>query len=296
MNTTDLDRASTDITDTSCVILENDVPVIDLDESVEGKLSESDDNNLPDASILKISFKDATTYGELNNLIAKCVKNALFYLQKSVICTEDSSNFTLTFNELSTTDNDLFIIDSVPSEMPEIANVVPEYSCSDGLINDKIKNAIKEDETPKAASNTCFNCDGTHSIKDCTKPKDLAKIKQNRAKFSSNRVSYERYHVDVEQRFGHLVAGELSKDLRNALGLRSKELPMHIYRMRMLGYPPGWLEHAKVSGSGLTLFDSDGKETEANENDEEDKYDLKKIISFPGFNVDAPHGTRDVSC
>lgn len=38
-----------------------------------------------------------------------------------------------------------------------------------------------------------------------------------------------------------------------------------------------------------------GKEAEANQNDEEDKYDLKKIISFPGFNVEAPHGTRDVS-
>lgn len=61
----------------------------------------------------------------------------------------------------------------------------------------------------------------------------------------------------MEQRFGHLVAGELSKDLRNALGLRSKELPTHIYRMRMLGYPPGWLEQAKVSGSGLTMFDSE---------------------------------------
>lgn len=38
-----------------------------------------------------------------------------------------------------------------------------------------------------------------------------------------------------------------------------------------------------------------GKETDVRENDDEDKYDLKKIISFPGFNVEPPHGTRDVS-
>lgn len=249
---------NTSISDNSCVVLENDVPVIDLETSVElgsdAKLAESDDNTLSASTILKICFKDSDTYAELNNLIAKCVKNALLYLSKSVICTEDSSTFTLTFNETSTADNDLFIVDSVPG--PEVANIIPEYEV---IINETAADQTKDDpaNTTKTAQNTCFNCDGNHSIKDCMKPKDLAKIKQNRAKFSSNKMSYERYHVDVEQKFGHLMAGELSKDLRNALGLRSKELPIHIYRMRMLGYPPGWLEHAKVSGSGLSMFDSE---------------------------------------
>lgn len=257
MNATDNETTSVD---TSCIILETEVPVINLDVTADNKLMNCDDNVL-DASILKICFKDEATYSELNNLIARCVKNALFYLQKSVICTEDSSNFTLVFNETSSADNGLFIVDSAPSEMPEIS-IVPEYSsCSEVIINDKIvqTNENKDDSVnaSKTAQNTCFNCDGNHAIKDCTKPKDLAKIRQNRSKFSSNKLSYERYHVDVEQRFGHLVAGELSKDLRIALGLRSKELPMHIYRMRMLGYPPGWLEHAKVSSSGLTMFDSE---------------------------------------
>lgn len=45
----------------------------------------------------------------------------------------------------------------------------------------------------------------------------------------------------------------------------------------------------------IFLLSTQGKETQSNENDDEDKYDLKKIISFPGFNVAAPHGTRDVS-
>lgn len=256
MNTTDLETASNDTSETSCVIIENDVPVINLDESVVEKLVNNSEDH---ASIMKICFKDATTYNELNNLIAKCVKNALFYMQKSVICTEDSSNFTITFNETSNADNDLFIVDAAPSEIPEIANVIPEYSRSEVLINDKNIDQIKDEVTvaSKTAQNKCFNCDGEHSIRDCTKPKDLARIKANRAKFSNNKLTYERYHVDVEQKFGHLVAGELSKDLRDALGLRSKELPIHIYRMRMFGYPPGWLEHAKVSSSGLTLFDSE---------------------------------------
>lgn len=247
--------------DSSCEVLENDVSIIDLDVSAtteldaEAKLAaeSADDTTTPNASILQICFKDAATYGELNNLIAKCVKNALFYLEKSVICTEDSSTFTLTFNETSTADNDLFIVDSVPA--PEVANLIPEY---DLIVRETADDDTKDESAAKTGQNTCFNCDGNHAIKDCMKPKDLAKIRQNRAKFSSNKpMSYERYHVDVEQKFGHLVAGELSNDLRTALGLRSKELPIHIYRMRMLGYPPGWLENAKVSGSGLSMFDSE---------------------------------------
>lgn len=209
MNTT-----STDTNNASCVILENDVSVIDLDESVDDKLLRPEDN-VVDASILRICFKDANTYNELSTLISRCVKNALFYSQKSVICTEDSSNFTITFNETSSADKNLFIVDSAPSESPEIANVIPEYSRSEIIINDKNIDQLKDDTVtiPKASQNTCFNCDGMHAIKDCTLPKDLAKIKQNRAKFSSNKLTYERYHVDAEQRFGHLVAGELSKGM-----------------------------------------------------------------------------------
>lgn len=209
MNTTDLERASTDTSDTSCIILEDDVPVIDLDESLELKLSNKDDS-VVDASVLRICFKDAATYSELNTLISRCVKNALFYLQKSVICSEDSSNFTLTFNETTSADNDLFIVDAAPSEMPEIANVIPEYSRSEVKINDKIVDPVDDDTVvaQKKAQNECFNCDGNHSIRDCTLPKDLAKIKQNRAKFSSNKLNYERYHVDGN--IGFVIAIQFS--------------------------------------------------------------------------------------
>lgn len=73
--------------------------------------------------------------------------------------------------------------------------------------------------------------------------------------------------------------------------------------MRMLGYPPGWLEEARLQHSGLTLFNSDGV-AEADPNDEpgeileegdRDQYDFKKIYDFPGFNVPPPPDTRDVS-
>lgn len=71
----------------------------------------------------------------------------------------------------------------------------------------------------------------------------------------------------------------------------------------MLGYPPGWLEEARLQHSGLTLFNSDG--VAENDPDDEpgiiieegnkDQYDIRKIYDFPGFNVPPPPGTRDVS-
>lgn len=71
--------------------------------------------------------------------------------------------------------------------------------------------------------------------------------------------------------------------------------------MRSLGYPPGWLEEARQQHSGLSLFDDAGK-AEVNSDEEgeiicpgdKDKYDIKKIIDFPGFNILTPEGVHDV--
>uniref|UniRef100_V9IHB8 Zinc finger CCHC domain-containing protein 8 n=1 Tax=Apis cerana TaxID=7461 RepID=V9IHB8_APICE len=58
--------------------------------------------------------------------------------------------------------------------------------------------------------------------------------------------------------------------------------------MRMLGYPPGWLEEARLQHSGLSLFNSDGIPVE-DPNDEpgsiieegdRDQYDIKKYMIF----------------
>ena len=101
-----------------------------------------------------------------------------------------------------------------------------------------------------------------------------------------------RYHLDDEQKFPHVQPGRISRRLRRALGLQSNQLPRHIYRMRVLGYPPGWVEEARVSHSGLSLFNSDGQEVadpgfedgEIVAEGAKDKFDIKKIIEYPGFN------------
>lgn len=49
-----------------------------------------------------------------------------------------------------------------------------------------------------------------------------------------------------------------SEDLLTALGIDGNTLPPLIYRMRQLGYPPGWLKEAEMENSGLTLYDGNG--------------------------------------
>ncbi|CAG2166983.1 unnamed protein product, partial [Oppiella nova] len=41
--------------------------------------------------------------------------------------------------------------------------------------------------------------------------------------------------------------GVISEELREAAGIHRDKLPIWIYRMRVLGYPPGYLKQAQVS-------------------------------------------------
>lgn len=72
--------------------------------------------------------------------------------------------------------------------------------------------------------------------------------------------------------------------------------------MRGLGYPPGWLEEARLQHSGITLFNSEGvaddpgvEQGEIICDSDRDQYDMKKIFDYPGFNVAPVPGTLDVS-
>ncbi|KAI3372841.1 hypothetical protein L3Q82_023284 [Scortum barcoo] len=146
-----------------------------------------------------------------------------------------------------------------------------------------------KDKRPKSM---CFNCgSGGHQLRDCPKPKDMAAINERRKEFNQNNnqalQSNQRYHADeVEER----------EELLTALGIDANTLPPLIYRMRQLGYPPGWLKEAEMENSGLILYDgnvsNDGNTTE-NTNSQNISYDVSKLVDFPGFNVPAPHKMKD---
>lgn len=156
--------------------------------------------------------------------------------------------------------SELFTIDTAPA--PKIDSVkVPSYkrAIKDVLLDEEAlarkRQKEEEDACRMKKANACFNCgEAGHSIRECSKPHNAKRIKN--AKKKAN-FKTERYHIDVEQRFAHLKPGCLTDKLREALGLRKGELPFFFYRMRVLGYPPGWLEDAKVEHSGINLFNSD---------------------------------------
>lgn len=54
--------------------------------------------------------------------------------------------------------------------------------------------------------------------------------------------------------FSNLIVGKLSNDLLEALGLPQNGIPSHVYKMRVNGYPSGWLEEAREEYSGITIF------------------------------------------
>ncbi|XP_067204922.1 zinc finger CCHC domain-containing protein 8 homolog [Linepithema humile] len=181
----------------------------------------------------------------------------------------------------------LFTIDKQPNVKNNLD--IPKYGQKYKGTFEESNSETSKDLAPKL---NCFNCNGNHNMRECPLPKNQANINKNRKEFVAKYTGV-RYHMSEDQRFSHMIPGQLSPKLRKALGLKDNQLPRHIYRMRMFGYPPGWLEEARLQHSGISLFNSDGV-AEADPNQEEgeiiteidkDQYDMKKIYDFPGFNV-----------
>ncbi|XP_077571135.1 zinc finger CCHC domain-containing protein 8 [Stigmatopora nigra] len=153
------------------------------------------------------------------------------------------------------------------------------------------------DVKDKRSKSMCFNCGSSaHQMRDCPKPKDMAAINERRKEFSQNHAGLgnQRYHADeVEERFAKYKPGILSEELLTALGLETNTLPPLIYRMRRLGYPPGWLKEAEMETSGLTLYDGNVSNDNSMTSPQNISYDISKLVDFPGFNVPAPHKVKD---
>ncbi|NXJ95260.1 ZCHC8 protein, partial [Corythaixoides concolor] len=183
-------------------------------------------------------------------------------------------------------------------EIPKYQQVFSQILSLDGQ-----EIQVKPKSRPKPH---CFNCDSEdHQMKDCPKPRNAARISEKRKEFmescgdASNQNFQQRYHTEeVEERFGKFKPGVISEELQDALGVTDKSLPPFIYRMRQLGYPPGWLKEAEMEHSGLALYDGKGKEcaAECNEGSHQPKritYDVSKLINYPGFNISTPSGIPD---
>ncbi|CDQ66210.1 unnamed protein product [Oncorhynchus mykiss] len=183
-------------------------------------------------------------------------------------------------------------------EVPKYQQVFSQVIALDG------QEVQMKEKRPKPC---CFNCglDG-HQLRDCPQPKDMARINEKRKEFSQGNqgnLSNQRYHAEeLEERFARYKPGIMRQgtfeieELMSALGVEMNTLPPHIYRMRRLGYPPGWLKEAEMENSGLTLYDGkvskDGELTEV-DHGQSISYDVSKLVDFPGFNISAPPSVKD---
>lgn len=193
-------------------------------------------------------------------------------------------------------EEDLFKIDIDCDDNQDDTTVQhPEYFVDHSFINEI--DCSEEKESPIRSSETCWNCNKPgHSMRDCQVPHSREKVFKNKRAFVQSQAASKRYH---DNKFAKFRPGHHSSKLREALGLRSNELPRYIYMMRVLGYPPGWLAEAKITDSGIKMYNGTGKRVP--KPDQEDgeilnkvmKYDIDKIIEFPGFNVHAGKGVRD---
>ncbi|KAG8185270.1 hypothetical protein JTE90_023883 [Oedothorax gibbosus] len=199
-------------------------------------------------------------------------------------------------------EGELFALDNSTSE-PNETERVPRYETSfqEILQDPDLMNEVdaKKDKPAVSRFKACFNCSEEHKLQECPYPMDYKKIAMARKQRSSQFVSQVRYHVQGEQE-KDLKPGIISEKLREALGLGPDHIPSFIYHMRVLDYPPGWLEEATVESSGIALY---GTEVNAAENAEANQqnmgfgvqYDPAKFIDFPGFNVPLPPNFIDES-
>lgn len=150
---------------------------------------------------------------------------------------------------------DLFYIDTTPQGPHNMVQIPLYERAVDEILLDKEsaekKKRADEQKALQYAPNRCFNCyQNGHGTKNCPIPLNHRRIQDAR----KAQYKTERYCSVVDE-YSHLKPGVISNKLRAALNIRDDELPFFFYRMRVLGYPPGWLEDSKIEHSGIELFD-----------------------------------------
>lgn len=149
--------------------------------------------------------------------------------------------------------------------------------------------------TPKSLENqkavqyrkSCFNCDGEHNMRDCTRPRNFRKIARKKTESGYEPRPYNAGGIS-KQKEKKFKPGKMSNDLRDALGLQTHDIPEHVYRMRRLGfvkgYPPGWLRKAIKSTDLIKVYCTDSTNSREEYLIKPPELDISKIVGYPGFN------------
>lgn len=182
---------------------------MDSDHEEGEVLDES--NNISTSSIISISFKDAIVAKEYKqqfikflralpelNIIETDTESLTLHVVRDSDLTAENwivMDETLCDSEKTRTrkrkrserkkEKDLFMVDTNPSITTK-ANVSLKYTSKFSVTDNE--DDEKVDDVVKSAGATCFNCDGNHSLKDCTEPKNYTKINMARNSFRSSQT------------------------------------------------------------------------------------------------------------
>ncbi|XP_019428177.1 PREDICTED: zinc finger CCHC domain-containing protein 8 [Lupinus angustifolius] len=150
------------------------------------------------------------------------------------------------------------------------------------------------------AAARCFNCGSySHSLRECTRPRDNVavnnarkQLKSRRNQNASSRNPTRYYQSSPTGKYAGLRPGALDDVTRQLLGLGELDPPPWLKRMREIGYPPGYLDvDDEDEPSGITIYtDREIAEQEDGEIMEVDKSKPKQkmTVEFPGINAPVP--------
>ncbi|GFU26795.1 zinc finger CCHC domain-containing protein 8 [Nephila pilipes] len=239
-------------------------------------------------SVVKVIFRDEFFEEKYKSKVESFLKEALDKDDHFIVNSQIYDNGEQELCKLQST-LQYEKLNKSSTNVQKSANVIPLYSSAfeDVLHCDK---SIPEEETAEEKVQTmqCFNCLGCHHMKDCPEKIDRLKVAANKKDLLMENTA--RYHE--EERKNSVKPGTLSFTARQALGLKDNQLPPYIYKMRVIGYPPGWMDDALLETSGLSLYDEEGKaisdNDSSNSSDNGKKYDSSKFVQYPGFNCPVP--------
>jgi zinc finger CCHC domain-containing protein 8 len=127
----------------------------------------------------------------------------------------------------------------------------------------------------------CFNCLSiNHRVQECPVKIDEERISIHRNLFTTQsfhaqeqaQLLSNRYTSDLESKANRgFMPGKISNELREALGLKSNQLPPYIYIMRQYGYPIGWFLEARVKEAKLAVHDGKDNNNEIDEKKEKEE-------------------------
>ncbi|EIE20125.1 hypothetical protein COCSUDRAFT_44093 [Coccomyxa subellipsoidea C-169] len=196
----------------------------------------------------------------------------------------------------------------------EMVGDVPKYDCSSERpldAQDAERRAAERIDSsgptkyvaaaPRRSRPRCFNCGSYyHALRDCLLSKDADAISRARSEHQGNRGTSVsgRYFLEASAagaEFSDLQPGVLSEELRAAMGLKPEDPPPWLFRMRQMGYPPGYRRWSnEESDDEVVIIGDDGTEQDAlpiasvSHNGDSSTSETEELVAFPGLNAPIP--------